>query len=79
MEIKEKIEEIIEKAKNDKEFHAQLKEDPVKAIEGLLGVDLPDEQIKAIAEGVKAKINMDSAHDFLENLEDKVEGLFHKK
>lgn len=31
MEIKEKIEEIVEKVKNDKDFGKNFKEDPVKA------------------------------------------------
>lgn len=52
MEIKEKIEEIVDKAKNDKEFHKKLKGNPVEAIEVLLGTDLPDEQLKTIADGV---------------------------
>ena len=32
MEIKEKIEEIVEKVKNDKDFGKNFKEDPVKAL-----------------------------------------------
>lgn len=79
MEIKEKIEEIVKKAKSDEAFHKELKENPVKAIEELLGADLPEDQLKAIAEGVKAKINLESAHDFVEGLEEKVGSLFHKK
>lgn len=79
MDIKAKIEEIVEKAKNDETFHKELKSNPVKAIEDLLGVDLPDEQIKAVAEGVKAKMNLESAGGLLHSLEEKAEGLFHKK
>ncbi|MEF9853999.1 MAG: hypothetical protein RSB36_00745 [Hydrogenoanaerobacterium sp.] len=63
MEIKDKIEEIIEKIKNDKTLAEDFKKDPVKTVEGLLGVDLPDEAVKGIIEGVKAKINLDSAEN----------------
>lgn len=79
MDIKTKIEEIVNKAKNDEKFHAELKSNPVKAVEDLLGVDLPDEQIKAIAAGVKTKLNFDAAGDMLHSVEDKIGGLFHKK
>ena len=57
--MKEKIEEIVEKVKNDKDFMNKFKENPVKAVEEVLGVDLPEEQINNIVETVKAKINLD--------------------
>ena len=65
MDIKAKIEEIVNKVKNDKELGAKFKEDPVKAIESVLGVDLPDDQIKPLVDGVKAKLSADSAGDVL--------------
>lgn len=83
MEIKEKIEEIVEKVKNDKDFDKNFKEDPVKALEELLGTDLPDEQVKAVIEGVKAKVNLDElgdkAGDLLGGAVDKLKGLFGGK
>lgn len=72
MDIKAKIEEIVNKVKNDKDFGKKFSEDPIKAVEGVLGVDLPDDQIKQIVEGVKAKVNLDS-------ITDKLGGLFGKK
>ncbi len=71
MDIKEKIEEIVNKVKDDKDFKDDFKKDPVKAIEGILGVNLPDEQIEKIVDGVKAKINFDSIGDKIEDLFDK--------
>ena len=83
MEIKEKIEEIVEKVKNDKDFGKNFKEDPVKALEELLGTDLPDEQVKAVIEGVKAKVKLDElgdkAGDLLGGAVDKLKGLFGGK
>lgn len=80
--MEEKVKEVIEKAKSDEAFHAELKGNPVKAIEGLLGVDLPDEQIKAVAETVKAKLNLEKAEDGLkgavESVEEKISGFLHK-
>ena len=65
MDIKEKIEEIIEKVKSDKDFSSKFSRDPVKAIESVLGIDLPDDQIKALIDGVKAKLSLDQAGGLL--------------
>ena len=65
MDIKEKIEEIIEKVKSDKDFSSKFSRDPVKAIESVLGIDLPDDQIKALIDGVKAKVSLDQAGGLL--------------
>ncbi|MBR1384944.1 MAG: hypothetical protein IJ555_14230 [Ruminococcus sp.] len=59
MDIKAMIEQIIDKVKNDKDFASSFKSDPVKTVEKTVGVDLPDDQINSIIEGVKAKINLD--------------------
>ena len=72
VDIKAKIEEVVEKVKRDEGFQKQFKENPVKAVESLLGVDLPDETISKIVEGVKAKVNLDSAKDLV----GKIKGLF---
>ena len=60
MDIKAKIEEIVLKLKKDESLMKSFKKDPIKTVEGLLGVDLPDEQLKPLVDGVKAKLNLDS-------------------
>lgn len=72
MDIKAKIEELVSKIKNDKDFAEKFKNDPVKAVEGVLGVDLPDDQVNKIVDGIKAQIAGGE-------LMDKVSGLFGKK
>ncbi len=72
MDIKEKIEELVDKVKNDKDFAKDFKENPVKAVEGVIGVDLPDEKLESIVDGVKAKVSLD-------DIKDKIGGLFGKK
>lgn len=69
--IKEKIEEIVEKVKNDNDFAKKFKEDPIKALEGVIGIDLPDEKINDIIEAVKAKIKLDDS-----KIIDKIKGIF---
>lgn len=66
MDIKAKIEELVKKITEDKNLLNQFKTDPIKVVEKLLGVDLPDDKVKAIVEGVKAKINIDDAKKLLD-------------
>ena len=71
MDIKAKIEEIVEKITKDKDLKEQFQKDPVKAVEKVLGVDLPDDVIEKIVAGVKAKLTGDKlsgAADSLKNL-----------
>ena len=65
MDIKAKIEEIVSKVKNDPSFLKQFQSDPVKAVESVTGVDLPDDMIKNVVDGVKAKIAIDKTGDAL--------------
>ncbi len=69
MDIKAKIDEVVNKVKNDKNFAEKFKSEPIKAVEEVLGVDLPDDVIKNVIDGVKAKINVDG-------IKDKIGGLF---
>ena len=75
MDIKAKIEELTEKITSDKDLLAKFQNDPISAVESLLGVDLPNDQIEGIVEGIKAKIKLDDLGDVLGGLG----GLFGKK
>ncbi len=68
MDIKENITKIVNKIKDDPEIAELFKKEPVKAVEKVLGVDLPDEAIEKIVDGVKAKIGIESASDALGKL-----------
>ena len=72
--IKEKIDELVEKIKSNKEIAAKFQKDPIATVESLLGIDLPDDQIKTIVDGIKAKLNLDKLGGALGNLG----GLFKK-
>ena len=63
MDIKEKIEDIVEKLKKDPSIMKDFEQEPVKVIEKLIGVDLPDDVIEKIIDGVKAKITVDKVSD----------------
>ena len=68
MDIKKKIDEIVKKLKSDKNLMEKFKKDPVSAVESLIGVDLPNDQIEKIADGIKAKITIDKAGSVLGKL-----------
>lgn len=68
MDIKAKIEELANRLKNDKELQSRFLNEPVPTLEKALGIDLPEEQLKQLAEGVKAKLNLDKAGDFIGGL-----------
>ncbi len=72
MDIKAKIDELTDKIKNDKNLMSKFQKDPISALEGLIGVDLPNDQLEKVADGIKAKIK-------LEDIGDKLGGLFGKK
>ena len=75
MDLKEKIEAVVKKLLADKNLMEKFEKNPVKVIEELVGVDLPDDLVNKIIDGVKAKINLDKVGDAL----DMLGGLFGKK
>lgn len=66
MDIKAKIEEIVKKLTSDKALLTRFKSNPIKVVEELIGIDLPDDKVKAIVDGVKAKISLDDAKKLLD-------------
>lgn len=68
MDIKAKIEEIADKVKNDPDIASKFQKEPIKTVEGILGVDLPDDVINQVVDGVKAKVNIDGLNDKLGGL-----------
>ena len=63
MDIKAKSNEVVEKVTSDKAMKEKFEKNPVKAIEDILGVDLPDDAMDKIVDGVKAKVAVDSISD----------------
>ena len=68
IDIKAKIEEIVNKIKGDKSIGEKFQKDPTKTVEGLIGVDLPEDQVKSVVEAVKAKIDLGKIGDTLGGL-----------
>ena len=72
MDIKEKITEAVNKIKSDPQLQEQFKSDPVKAVESVVGVDLPDDAADKVVTGVKAAL----AGDKLSGAADAIKKLF---
>lgn len=63
--ILEKVNEVVDKLQSDDKLMAQFKKEPVKALEKILGVDLPDDVIEKIIDAVKAKLTVGDIGDLL--------------
>lgn len=59
MDIKAKIEQAAKKLLSDKDLLAKFEKNPASVIEELIGMDLPDDQVNQLIEGIKAKIKLD--------------------
>ena len=58
--IKDIAKRLIEIMKDDDNFEAKFDRNPAKAIEEVLGIDLPDEKVNDIVRIVKAKLDLDN-------------------
>lgn len=56
MDIKEQIEKLAKSILADEALKEKFQKDPIKAVEQVLGVDLPDDLIQSIITGVKAQL-----------------------
>lgn len=59
MDMKAQITTAVEKITKDPKLQEQFKKDPIKTVEQVLGVDLPDDVVNKVVDGVKAKISVD--------------------
>ncbi|MBQ5754774.1 MAG: hypothetical protein IIV90_03805 [Oscillospiraceae bacterium] len=58
-DIKEKVEQLAKKILTSDELKKSFAKDPVKTIEKLLGIDLPDDLMEKVVTGVKAKVGLE--------------------
>lgn len=74
IDIKAKIEQIVKKLLNDKNLMTKFEKNPVSVIEEYVGVDLPDDLVNQLVDGIKAQIKLEKVGDALGALG----GLFKK-
>ena len=68
MDLKKKIEEAARKLMSDKTLMDRFEKNPVSVVEQLIGIDLPDQQINQVIDGIKAKIKLDQVGDMLSGI-----------
>ena len=66
--IKEKVEELVQKIQSDKDILDKFQADPIATLEELVGIDLPNEQLEKLVEGIKAKLTIDKVSGALGGL-----------
>ena len=74
LDIKKEVEELVQKIQKNPKLMNQFMENPIKVVEDLIGIDLPDDQIQKVVELIKAKLDLDKVGDLLGGLG----GLFKK-
>lgn len=75
MDMKAKMNEILDKIKNDKNFAKNFYENPVKTVKDMFGIDLPEEQIDTIVKTIKSKMTAEN----ISNVAGKLGNLFGGK
>lgn len=65
MDIKAKIEEIVKKLLTSKDLMAKFEKNPVSVIEELVGMDLPDDLVNQLVDGIKARIKLEQVGNAL--------------
>lgn len=66
--IREKTAEVVDKIRKNPSLAVRFSKEPVAVIEEVLGVDLPDDTVKAIVAAVKANMTAEQAGDLLGSL-----------
>ena len=59
-DVKAKVDQVVAKLKEDPSLLTNFKNDPVKTIEGLSGIDIPDAIEDKVVAGVKAALAGDA-------------------
>lgn len=70
MDIKGQIDKIIEEVSKNPNIKEQFEKEPVKVIEKIIGIDLPDDVVMKIIDGVKAKLTLDGVSKVADALKD---------
>ena len=79
MDIQKIISDVLNKLGSDKNLKNKFLSNPVKTIEELTGIDLPDDQIDAVIKGIKAKLDVDDVAEKAKGIMGTLGGLFGKK
>ena len=68
IDVKAKIEELVSKLQKDPALLQSFQKDPVKTLERLTGVNLPEDQLQPLVTGIRAKLAASDLGDALGGL-----------
>ncbi|MCR5209658.1 MAG: hypothetical protein K6C99_05575 [Lachnospiraceae bacterium] len=68
MDIKKTIDDVVAKVKNDPDLLKKFQEDPVKTLESLSGIDIPDGMEDKIVAGVKSALSGNTASGLIDKV-----------
>lgn len=77
MDIKGTIDQIVSKLQGDPNLLENFTKDPIKTIEGISGIDIPDGMEQQVVDGVKAVLS--GASGGIGGVIDSVKGIFGAK
>ncbi len=60
VDIKNQINKIVKEVSKNPNMKEQFEKEPVKVIEKIIGVDLPDDIVSKIIDGVKANLTINN-------------------
>lgn len=69
IEVKELVEKAVHEIAGNTALQQQFKKEPAKALEKVLGVDLPDDVIRQVVKAVEGKLSLDKLADAAEKLD----------
>ena len=67
-DLKGKVDEACKKLQSDPALLKKFQSDPIKAVESLLNIDLPDEQLKPLVSAIQTKLSASDLGDKLKDL-----------
>ena len=79
MDVKAKVEEIVKKLQADPNLLKEFQNNPVKVVEKLVGVDIPDGVEDQIVSGVKNALAGNKTGTVIDSAVDAVKGLLGGK
>ena len=74
-DIFDAIEDIVEKISKDKDLKETFEKNPAKAIESIIGINLPDDKVNDVVDAIKAKLTLEVVGDAVGDI---LGGLFKK-
>ena len=75
MDIQKIINDVLAKLKTDDKLLENFKSNPTKVLEKLVGIDLPDDKIDPIIDGIMAKLKIDDLAEKAEDIMGAIGGL----